>query len=152
ASLTEKKIPSRVRSVPCTFPSPRIAYGMKESPPPSLSTTNQSPPEPLALPTDDSASLVVGHSPDVAMVDTTIPLGTDVVTIGRDVDGGVRFADSQLSRVHFRIAYDGRARAHRIGDARSRNGTLVDGAKIESVVLREGAVVRAGETVFVYRT
>jgi len=78
-------------------------------------------------------------------------LGEGVVVVGRDVDGpGVRLDDLQLSRVHFRVVYDGRAERHRVGDAGSRNGTFVDGSRIESAILRPGMVLRAGETVFVY--
>jgi transcriptional regulator with GAF, ATPase, and Fis domain len=94
---------------------------------------------------------VVVHSPDRAAVGARIVLGQAVVVVGRDVDGpGVRLDDLQLSRVHFRVVYDGRAECQRVGDAGSRNGTFVDGARVESAILRPGAVLRAGETVFVH--
>jgi DNA-binding NtrC family response regulator len=89
------------------------------------------------------------HSPDPNV--GTIGLGKDLVVIGRDVQGaGVSVDDARMSRVHFRIAYDGRAKSHRVGDARSRNGTFVGGARVDSIVLRPGDVLRAGDTVFVY--
>ncbi len=115
-------------------------------------TTNQSPdPSEPTRAAPEAASLVVAHSPDRAAVGSRIAVDEAVVVVGRDVDGpGVCLDDLQLSRVHFRVVYDGRAERHRVGDAGSRNGTFVDGARVESLVLRAGAVLRAGETVFVY--
>src|ERR1051325_10926390 len=95
-------------------------------------------------------ALVVAYSPDPGPV-AAITLGDRVVVVGRDVRGaGVSIDDERMSRVHFRLAFDHRARSHRVGDAQSRNGTFVDGARVESAVLRRGNVIRAGESVFVY--
>jgi DNA-binding NtrC family response regulator len=95
--------------------------------------------------------LIVVQSSDATAVGRVIALGDELVVVGRDVEGaGVCLDDALLSRVHFRIAFDGRAGSHRVGDARSRNGTFVQGARIESAILRPGDVLRAGETVFVY--
>lgn len=89
------------------------------------------------------------YSPDPGV--GTIALGSDLVVVGRDVQGaGVTVDDARMSRVHFRIAYDGRAKSHRVGDARSKNGIFVGGARVDSAVLRPGDVLRAGDTVFVY--
>jgi pSer/pThr/pTyr-binding forkhead associated (FHA) protein len=114
--------------------------------------TNQSPdPSEPTRPAPETAALVVVHCPDRAAVGRRIALDEAVVVVGRDVDGpGVCLDDLQLSRVHFRVVYDGRAESHRVGDAGSRNGTFVDGSRVDSVVLPRGAVLRAGETVFVY--
>lgn len=116
-------------------------------------TTNQSPPaSDLKRDPPASAALVIVHSPDGATVGKRLALAREMVVVGRDVDGtGVRIEDLQLSRVHFRVAYDGRAESYRLGDASSRNGTFVDGSRVESAVLRSGTVLRAGETVFVYQ-
>jgi DNA-binding NtrC family response regulator len=94
-------------------------------------------------------ALVVVHSPDPRVA--AIPLSSGLTVVGRDVQGaGVSFDDERMSRVHFRIAFDGRARSHRLGDARSKNGTFVGGARVDTAVLRPGDVLRAGDTVFVY--
>jgi transcriptional regulator with GAF, ATPase, and Fis domain len=116
-------------------------------------TTNQTPPPPDTAIPAEAASLVVVHSPDESATGRAIALATETLILGRDVDPpNIRLADARLSRIHFRIVYDGRSRAHQLGDARSRNGSFVDGARARSVPLRNGSTVRAGDTVFVYRT
>lgn len=71
--------------------------------------------------------------------------------VGRDVPAdGVCIDDNRLSRVHFKITFDGRGHTHRIDDSKSRNGTFVGGARVESAALRPDDVIRAGDTVFVY--
>jgi transcriptional regulator with GAF, ATPase, and Fis domain len=73
------------------------------------------------------------------------------VVIGRDIDGpGRTFADEKMSRVHFRVAYDGRSQAHRFGDPGSRNGTHLNGVRTTARQLELGDVLRAGDTVLVY--
>lgn len=95
-------------------------------------------------------SLVLVHSPDQERLGP-ISLDGDLTVVGRDVDGaGISIDDARLSRPHFRVMYDGRARSHRVGDARSKNGTFLQGSRVESATLRPGDVLRAGDTVFVY--
>src|SRR5689334_25169358 len=98
----------------------------------AAATTNKSPDPsgPVEGP-PEAASLVIVHSPDRAAVGRRIAVGDAVVPVGRDVDGpGVSIDDLQLSRLHFRLVHDRRAGGHRVGDAGSRNGTLVDGMRI----------------------
>jgi len=120
---------------------------------PSVSATTEKspPPRERAMESREPVSLVIAHSPDRDAAGKVVPLDENVVAFGRDVDApGVRLNDAHLSRVHFRIAYDGRARAHVLGDARSSNGTFVDGVRVEASPLRDGSVIRAGESVLVY--
>jgi transcriptional regulator with GAF, ATPase, and Fis domain len=73
-----------------------------------------------------------------------------VLNVGREVaEQGLRIADVKLSRMHFRVTWDGRSRAYRVGDAGSANGTYVNGLATESAILVENDVVRAGQTLFV---
>jgi transcriptional regulator with GAF, ATPase, and Fis domain len=97
-------------------------------------------------------ALVVVHSPDQGSLGRVIPLNDEAVLVGREVEGpgGVGIEDARLSRLHFRITFDGRTDTHRVTDARSRNGTFVGGSRLETAVLRRGDVVRAGDSVFVY--
>lgn len=97
-------------------------------------------------------ALIVVHSPDANAIGRVIGLTDEAVLVGREVEGpgGVGLEDARLSRLHFRIAFDGRTDTHRVTDARSRNGTFVGGARLETAVLRRGDVVRAGDSVFVY--
>src|SRR5215471_17815990 len=108
---------------------------------------SEQPPTPLK-----SGSLHVVHSPEAAAIGRSILLDDDMLALGRDVDQpGVRIADRRLSRIHFRVAFDGRGTQHRLGDAGSSNGTYIDGARVHSAALVSGNVIRAGDTVFVYR-
>jgi DNA-binding NtrC family response regulator len=119
---------------------------------PSGATTHDSaPPSSFRLDERVALSLVVVHSPDASAVGQVIALNDGPVVVGRDVEGaGIAIPDGHLSRVHFRVSFDGRALLHRVVDAGSRNGTFVMGARVDSAVLRPGDVVRAGDTVFVY--
>ncbi|MDX2055397.1 MAG: sigma 54-interacting transcriptional regulator [Polyangiaceae bacterium] len=97
------------------------------------------------------AVLLFAHGPDASAIGRRTLLSTDgsVVSVGRDVamSSSPPIEDSLLSRLHFRIVYDGRSGGHRLGDARSRNGTFVDGSKVTTCLLKHGSVVRAGGTV-----
>lgn len=74
-----------------------------------------------------------------------------LLTVGRAVDEpGLSLADPRLSRLHFRVAWDGRARAYRVGDAASRNGLFVNGRRQAGCLLSPGDVIRAGDSLFVY--
>lgn len=97
-------------------------------------------------------ALVVVHSPEQSAVGRVIALNDETVLVGREVEGpgGVGLEDARMSRLHFRVTFDGRTDTHRVTDARSRNGTFVGGSRLETAVLRRGDVIRAGDSVFVY--
>jgi transcriptional regulator with PAS, ATPase and Fis domain len=118
----------------------------------SGATTHESgPPSSFRIGERVSVSFVVVHSADESAVDRVIALDAGPVVVGRDVEGaGVCLNDGHLSRVHFRVSFDGRAGHHRVTDAGSRNGTIVSGARVDSAVIRPGDVIRAGDSVFVY--
>ena len=98
-----------------------------------------------------SASVRVAHTPDLKKVGTQVQLSNEVLPIGRDPrDEGLRLEDAKLSRVHARITFDGRAAAYRIGDGQSRNGTFVNGQRIDTALLSSGDVIRVGDTLLVY--
>jgi serine/threonine-protein kinase len=73
-------------------------------------------------------------------------VGHTTFVVGRG-PGGVHLAlagDPGISRVHFLIEYNP-PRA-RLADLRSKNGTLVNGVKVEQIDLHHGDEVRAGQT------
>jgi hypothetical protein len=71
------------------------------------------------------------------------------VTVGRRSPAGFVVADPRISTAHFAVTRAGRG--HIAGDLGSTNGTFVDGERISGrVQLEDGAVIRAGESVFVY--
>jgi DNA-binding NtrC family response regulator len=115
-------------------------------------TTNEAPPPSWRSQLGENrVALVVVHSSDEAAIGRVVPLQDELIVVGRHVDGsGISLDDRQLSRVHFRVAIDPRSGGHRLGDAQSRNGTIVDGGMVDSGALRPGSVIRAGESVFVY--
>jgi transcriptional regulator with GAF, ATPase, and Fis domain len=94
--------------------------------------------------------LVVVSSADQSAVGRAVDLDTEsVITVGREVPtGGLRVADEKLSRMHFRVTWDGRSETHRVGDAGSANGTYVNGSSTTSALVVENDVIRAGQTVF----
>ena len=96
------------------------------------------------------AFLRIVHSEDTRLVGTKVPLSAEILVIGRDVDQGLAISDSKLSRTHLRVGIEPRAGLHWLGDAGSRNGTYLNGRQIESAPLTHGAVIRAGNTLFVY--
>lgn len=72
---------------------------------------------------------------------------TESVLIGRDVARGLSIRDDlYLSREHFSVRGEGNH--FKIVDSRSRNGTFVNGNRIEAAFLRNGDLVRAGGTEF----
>jgi pSer/pThr/pTyr-binding forkhead associated (FHA) protein len=68
------------------------------------------------------------------------------VVIGRGEGARLRFADEAMSREHaaFEFAGDG----FRLRDLESRNGTWLNGARIERAELKHGDVIQVGEHSF----
>jgi transcriptional regulator of acetoin/glycerol metabolism len=106
------------------------------------------------LPEPGSPQLVLIHSREPAPHAQRIPLGRDLLLIGRTIDegAGVSTGDARMSRVHVRIVPDARLGGHRVGDAHSSNGTFVNGLRVDTAVLGNGDVLRIGDSVFVYCT
>jgi len=68
--------------------------------------------------------------------------------IGRGLDCDIILTDSLASRVHAIVLYEDDA--WWIRDSTSRNGTLVNGQKIDEARLADGCVLRLGSTEFVF--
>ena len=73
-----------------------------------------------------------------------LKLGTS--TIGRDEKADICVDDRGLSRIHFEIAWNGEVAA--IRDLQSTNGTFLDGARVNELVLISGSTISAGRTEF----
>jgi transcriptional regulator with GAF, ATPase, and Fis domain len=80
----------------------------------------------------------------------TLVLDGAPIEIGRagHVSGPLALDDTEVSRVHARIESDGAGWS--IVDAVSRNGTFVDGARVERMPLRDGSLIRIGRTLIVF--
>jgi len=72
------------------------------------------------------------------------PIGTQDMTIGRGVDNGVILADIAVSRKHTIICLEGNQYVMR--DLGSGNGSLLNGRRVESHVLRDGDQLELGNT------
>jgi len=71
--------------------------------------------------------------------------------IGREPEkGGVVLDDSQVSRRHAALTFDGMFGRYRVQDLGSKNGTFLDGIRIEDELLVAGSVIRVGGSLFVY--
>jgi hypothetical protein len=71
-------------------------------------------------------------------------LSDDTVTIGRHPDSTIFLDDITVSRRHAEVqrGHDGQ---YTLSDAGSLNGTYLDGERIDSAVLREGAQLQVGK-------
>lgn len=72
-----------------------------------------------------------------------LPLGTETITIGRDVQNDVRLDDESISTFHAEILLDdGR---HMLKDLGSTNGVRVNGERVLEMRLADGDLLRFGQ-------
>jgi DNA-binding NtrC family response regulator len=72
------------------------------------------------------------------------------ITIGSSPECDFTVSDPAVSRKHATIEAD--EHGYRLSDAGSKNGTFLDGNRIESAYLSENAVIRIGETELEFET
>ncbi len=82
---------------------------------------------------------------------TTVMLEAAALTIGREghIVGPLAINDVEASRQHAMVEPDGDG-GWVVVDQGSRNGTFVDGAKIDRTPLRDGSLIRIGKTLILY--
>ena len=82
----------------------------------------------------------------------TVHLDTRPVHLGREPAGEVAFLvdDDEASRQHAMVVLDAERDAWLVVDQASRNGTFVDGARVERAELRHGSVIRVGRSLLVF--
>ena len=85
------------------------------------------------------------QGPDRTLV---IPLGAEVLRIGRGLSAELRLDESSVSRRHAILVP--RAGGARILDDRSSNGTFVNGRRVQQAELRNGDVIVLGRVVLRY--
>lgn len=72
--------------------------------------------------------------------------GRPALTFGRSPEADVCIPDTKVSRIHAEIKpWDG---DYVIKDLKSRNGTFVNGIRVEVAMLKSGDVIRVGPTEF----
>ncbi|MCA9083270.1 MAG: FHA domain-containing protein [Planctomycetaceae bacterium] len=69
--------------------------------------------------------------------------------VGRSVGTQIRVDDTEVSRQHAKVFYDGSV--FRLVDLRSANGTYVNGRRVNDVALRDGDSIRLGTTVLAFQ-
>ena len=77
-----------------------------------------------------------------------IPLGGDVMHVGRGIAADLHLDENSVSRRHAILVP--RPAGARILDDRSSNGTFVNGRRIQQVDLRDGDVIALGRVVLRY--
>jgi predicted component of type VI protein secretion system len=77
-----------------------------------------------------------------------LPLQAGALTLGRESTAALAGADRRMSRAHAEVRLEGQVWT--VHDLASRNGTFVDGTRIEGAVRAgDGSLVRLGDSVFV---
>ena len=71
-----------------------------------------------------------------------------IVTIGRGEAAGIRITDPGASRVHCEVILGSQVLVRDLG---STNGTIVDGIRINEAILKDGSIIRIGDTTLTYR-
>ncbi len=81
-----------------------------------------------------------------------VPLGTGRLEIGREARGATALVidANDVSRLHAVIEELPERRGWLITDQGSRNGTFVDGVRVDHAELKPGAVIRIGSVLMVY--
>ncbi|MCP3141467.1 sigma 54-interacting transcriptional regulator [Pyxidicoccus xibeiensis] len=70
---------------------------------------------------------------------------------GGAVEGPLALPDGEVSRAHARVVWDADTRSYALEDAGSRNGTFLDGRRVQGrQPLPPGAVVRVGASLLLY--
>ena len=77
-----------------------------------------------------------------------IPLGSDVMHIGRGLSAELHLDDASVSRRHAILV--SRPTGARILDDRSSNGTIVNGRRVQQADLQNGDVIVIGRVVLRY--
>lgn len=75
---------------------------------------------------------------------------TGRTVVGRSPGKGVRCDDRRMSRKHFAVHRPRKDGPWRLEDAGTKNGTRVNGARVETAWLTDGSVIRAGDSIFVF--
>jgi len=81
--------------------------------------------------------------------ETSFPLNRDTYTIGRHRNNDIVISDPKVSSFHARI--DRTAEGFLLVDLKSRNGSYVNGKRIETAVLKTGDEVRMGTARLAYK-
>ena len=99
-------------------------------------------------------ALLLLHCPERGVVtEQRVPLPIGRTLIGREVEEGegIGLADARASRLHATLHVASRSRRVRIADEDSKNGTFVNGERVDEAWLSDGDVLRLADTHFLLR-
>jgi len=91
------------------------------------------------------ARLIISQGPGTGAIH---PLRKDIVTLGRDEKCGIRLVAEGVSRNHAQVIRENTRWL--ITDLMSKNGTVVNGEKVEQRELSDGDTVKVGDVVLVF--
>jgi len=100
-----------------------------------------------------NAGLKLLVSPDTTQEKRYIELGLKQIVFGRDPQDGaynIVIRDNFLSRNHIKVHFDNATHSHCIEDLDTTNGTSLNGLEISSAELKQGDLIRIGETILLY--
>jgi pSer/pThr/pTyr-binding forkhead associated (FHA) protein len=79
------------------------------------------------------------------------PLGHRTNVVGRDEALPIQILDEHVSRKHMRIRFDEESKRYSVIDMGSKNGVLINGAKIDKeTVLTDGDYITIGDTTLMF--
>ncbi|MEL6190352.1 MAG: FHA domain-containing protein, partial [Myxococcota bacterium] len=108
-------------------------------------------PEEGWVPGSARPALIVVSAPDPEQLGVRVGLDPGAHVVGRSDPASLLVRDEAMSRRHFALEIDASGSV-RIRDFGSRNGTFVNGERVDGARPLEGGVVRAGKTLFVWDT
>ena len=117
-----------------------------------VATTDEwEPPKPIKAGTPLLLRLYDGGVALDDPVTITLRSGTTVLGRAAEEPNGVSIDDKRVSRVHATLQFGDKNDQLLVTDAGSRNGTFVNGTKINRTQLRDGDILRIGDTLFILR-
>lgn len=117
-----------------------------------FATTDDGEREPAVEP--GAPTLVLLYNGTSAVLPPTFtPLSPGLTVLGRAAEHpkGIVVDDKRVSRVHAVVQCEGRGKSLQVTDSGSRNGTAVNGSRIGQSALRDGDVLRIGDSLFLVR-
>lgn len=94
-------------------------------------------------------ALTVLYSPDDTLVGRVIYLTDGCIAVGRQPgEAGLTMNDGRASRLHADVSWDADRQSYVVRDARSLNGTRINGRSVTTERLVPNDLLRIGDTVF----
>ena len=104
------------------------------------------PPKPGSAGVKGAAGLVLLYAEEYSQLPAAWPIRKPQVTLGRDDATDICLPIAAVSRVHAEVTWH---EGHwTVRDLESRNGTLLDGHRIEHALVEHGSELRIGDAVF----